>query len=299
MVDSRRDLAGLILSLGVVVAASFFVSTWASWTMVVPGVALGFAVATSVFAPLVIFLTNDGHGVRWRGLLAEEVHTGELLAEAGAVWTVQHRVELERFDVDHVATTASGVLAVETKWMTTSDPKWVAKHLAQTRRAAATVQSLMRSANVGHPTVNVHAVLVVWGGATAQLGRTVREVDGVIVIPGTAGPEAFARFGSGPLSRADAEQIGDRLQAYAEVRDSHRRRQRASDQVQKASTISSATRSSSARSSSAVSHSVGSASTPCAAPTRLPQIAPTESLSPEWFTAASRADGASGTRSPQ
>lgn len=154
-----------------------------SWSSFFPGVVLGLVLGATPIAPLLVFTTDAHRGQRWRGLVAEEVHTSDLLASASELWTVQHRVELERADIDHVATAAAGVLAIETKWMSTWDPSWAERHLAQTRWGAGKIRSVMRSTVVGQPDVPVHAVLVVWGGALAQLGSDVREVDGVVVIP--------------------------------------------------------------------------------------------------------------------
>jgi hypothetical protein len=95
----------------------------------------------------------DGAGPRLCGLWAEEDWTPRLLARSSEVLAVANRLAFDGFDVDHVAVTPAGVLAVETKWVgSRKGGPWLDAHVRQAEGGARKIRSLLRSKRSVDPT---------------------------------------------------------------------------------------------------------------------------------------------------
>jgi Nuclease-related domain len=105
---------------------------------------------------------DNAEGLRM-GALAEEWTSERLRTLRKIGWQVIDRVEFEHMDVDHVAVSTHGVIAVETKW-SSYDKKFqgqqMAKLLDQAREGARKIWLLLKSHDIN---VDVRPMLVLWG----------------------------------------------------------------------------------------------------------------------------------------
>jgi len=134
----------------------------------------------ALIAGLVLLL--DGSLLRRIGR-AVEADTGDLLRRVRGVYGVVSSLLFERFDVDHVVFSPTGIWVVEVKWSMTPaedlEHVWgLQAHLDQALLAARKVGALVRTTAKDVP---VRAVLVLAGPGMPLLGaQAVR--DGVRVI---------------------------------------------------------------------------------------------------------------------
>jgi hypothetical protein len=134
-------------------------------------------------------------------------------------------VAFEDVDVDHVAVTPGGVLAVETKWVgNRTVVRWLDHCVWQAGNRAHKIRSLLRSR--GRPDLPVVPVLVVWGPGGRALEGPVERAE-VVVLPGLAADALLTRWGTGRVTVADARQVETELLNFIAMREQHELSRRA------------------------------------------------------------------------
>ena len=170
---------------------------------VVGAVAMAFALSAARF---------DHRPVR--GYLAETFSVESLRKVPN--WLVVDNLPFEGVDVDHVAVTPSGVLAVQSKHhhrpVSTATAR---RDLDDARRAATKIRLFL--ASEGHAQVAVTPVLMIWGPGSPQLPQGVRLVDEVYLVDPDH-PELWSYQFAAPCSRrrsAPGARVARRLRAHA------------------------------------------------------------------------------------
>lgn len=183
------------------------------------GFCLG-VVTTTYLAFVGVFFLLDGAGPRLCGLWAEEDWTPQLLADSGQALAVVNRVVFDKLDVDHVAVTPAGVLAVETKWVgSRKEGPWLDAHVSQAAAGAGKIRSLMLSKDIRRSDLPVVPVLMLWGpGSRTLKGRAV-ERYGVTVLPGPDARPLLARWAEGSVTVGDAQVVEAGLVAFIAMRE--------------------------------------------------------------------------------
>jgi hypothetical protein len=185
---------------------------------------------TAVF--LFLFAAKTGSLPRALGVLAESF-TYELFASSASVVSVIDNIEFDHSDVDLVAVTRAGVLAIETKWIGASragtasardGERWVTGALRQTERSANKIRSLLRSKDFATD-VPVLPVLVLWGpgaaGPRLESGGTRAGV--VLVLRGPLAAAHLEQFGVGPVAQDLADEIAAKLHSFVRLRADYER----------------------------------------------------------------------------
>jgi Nuclease-related domain len=127
---------------------------------------------------------------RWRdGALGERFTASAIRRRRGDGWRIVDHIELDGWDVDHVAAGPAGVFAIETKW--TNEPwrfehgkftnQFARKAIDQSKRGADRIKAMLRANYELH--VDVTPVLVIWGSGRPPIDEPVL-LDGVFVVPG-------------------------------------------------------------------------------------------------------------------
>jgi hypothetical protein len=175
--------------------------------------ALGLAVGAIAMAAVLSAARYDDWQVR--GYLAETFSVEALRKVSG--WSVVDNLAFEAEDVDHVVVTPSGVLAVESKHHNHAVSATTAQRdLADARRAARKIRLFLGS--VGHSTVQVASVLMVWGPGQPKLAKGFRLVDDVVVVD-SEHPELWSyQFAAPLLAPAQRTQVYEALARYARTR---------------------------------------------------------------------------------
>lgn len=208
----------------------------------------------SMLVPAVLFLTLLPVPSLWRGLLGGaliasslwmtygvllirtypvtmgewgESFTGEFL-EWGPRrgWRVVHDIPMQHRNVDHVAITPAGVLAIETKfvgagrdWATDS---WRVRHLQDAQASARAISLLLRSQRLDVD-VPVLQVLMRWGAGSPKLNHPHLE-EHVVVAYGPNAKRDAARWMPGPIDPLLARTIEANLRSFQAQRDRYESR---------------------------------------------------------------------------
>lgn len=151
-----------------------------------------------------------------------EERTAEVLdrgRKRGHLWGALHNLDMGGYDIDHIAFTPGGVLALESKWKfrELGRGRWLNGDLHQTTRNAQKVRSLLRSKDIG-TVYDVTPVLVVWGKGAHEVQDSGEVIDGVQVVAGPHLHEWLSRRAVGPLAQDNAERDLAALQHYASKR---------------------------------------------------------------------------------
>ena len=151
-----------------------------------------------------------------------EERTAEVLdrgRKRGHLWGALNNLDMGGFDIDHIAFTPSGVLALESKWKfrELGRGRWLNGDLHQTTRNAQKVRSLLRSKDIG-TVYDVTPVLVIWGKGAHEIQDGVEIIDGVQVVAGAHLHEWLSHRAVGPLAQDNAERDLAALLEYANKR---------------------------------------------------------------------------------
>jgi hypothetical protein len=116
------------------------------------------------------FLGQDETRPQRMGALAEQWSSQGLVKLKKVGWTVIDRVPFEAEDVDHVAISAGGVVAVETKFGSSRNfaGRALERHLDQAERGARKIRRFLKSKDI---IVRVRPALVLWGPGREGLPR--------------------------------------------------------------------------------------------------------------------------------
>jgi hypothetical protein len=168
-----------------------------------------------------LFLMHT-EGLQQLGGAWGEDQTAEILKAArkrGHIWGSVDNIDLGGYDIDHVAFTPGGVLALETKWKfrELGRGRWLNNDLHQAGRNAEKTRSVLRSKDIG-TVYDVTPVLVVWGKGSHEIADGGETVDGVHLLAGADLDKWLARFGTGRLAQDHAQRDLTALQAFAERR---------------------------------------------------------------------------------
>lgn len=152
-----------------------------------------------------------------------EERTSEILDLArkrGHVWGAVHNIDMGGYDLDHVAFTPGGVLALESKWKfrELGRGRWLNGDLHQASRNAQKVRSVLRSKDIGS-IYEVVPVLVVWGKGCQQIVAGAEVLDGVHVVAGPHLLDWLEPFGVGILAEDHAAHDLAALEKFKRRRD--------------------------------------------------------------------------------
>ena len=209
-----RTHAGFVVTCALVVVVIAVLPMPAWWRGILVGVVLGaggmavLASVTRLGDPLV------------RGELAEQWSI-EALREAGR-WLVTSNVAFDRVDVDHVAVTPAGVLAVETKYRGAGYNAEVnqqrhRRELAAAERGARKVRLLLQSKKLRDCAV-VLPVLIVWGPGKPTLESGYHLDGGVYVLDGDH-PKLWAHlFSAATVDEDLRRRLHGQIQQFAQSR---------------------------------------------------------------------------------
>lgn len=182
------------------------------------GMLTGAVAMTGVAAALVSVWVGGGFWERLQGAWAEE-WSGEALRKSAGCWHVTPSLKFDRFDIDHVAITARGVLAVESKWHRRSAEQALD---AEARLIAGNARTLRHNlkTETGQE-LPVHPVLVLWGPGLDDLTRTevTTNLGLVEVVPGPEFGAWLDAIDSGPMRRGNAKRVGQAIEDLAERRE--------------------------------------------------------------------------------
>jgi hypothetical protein len=170
-------------------------------------------------------LMMDGSHFRMMGAEAETWTSRELRKVRGL--QVIDAVEFADRDVDHIAISASQILAVETKWSSRTvridedgvhglygDGMW------QAERGAKRIENLLRSRGVDHPVI---PVLVLWGAEVPRLEGGYRRVGEVRVLIGKQAVEWRAKLAGVPQGSESSTGAREVIEEYMRGFDERRR----------------------------------------------------------------------------
>lgn len=186
------------------------------------GFFIGFWVAVVCGGMLVIGLVGSGSLNLFLGAQGEDATASEFTSKKRRRqgWRIVHGLVLNDVELDHIAVGPGGVLAIESKWRSsswrsTADVEPAA--VDQTRRNAQRVRSLIRSREFGFVTIDVHPVLILWGpGAPADAPN---EIEGVHVFTNGNLNELHSWLDTPRLDRNTAADIAERLTTYSAGQD--------------------------------------------------------------------------------
>lgn len=193
-------------------------AAYSSVLAVLPGIPLRQGMVGVVLGGVVMTIALSSAGFDdpiMRGAVAER-WTEEALAKRS--WPVVSNLMFPDGDIDHLAVTPCGVLAIETKYRYhQSDQRRLAaqryRDLAAAQRAARKARSLLRSHDFQHHGT-VIPVLVVWGPGSPELPTGYKLVDEVYVVDGDH-PSLWAHLFSAPLlTRTDRDDLAAALTAF-------------------------------------------------------------------------------------
>lgn len=186
-----------------------------AWRAFLAGVVLG----VSAMALLVSGMRLGDPLVR--GELAEQ-RSVTALSKAGR-WLVTSNLAFDGMDVDHVAVTPAGVLAVETKYRGAGysaqvDQQRHRRQLTDAARGARLVKLLLRSKMLNDRAA-VLPVLIVWGPGKPTLERGYHLDQGEVYVLDGEHPQLWAHLFSTPQLGKDLQaSLHSEIQQYAQVR---------------------------------------------------------------------------------
>jgi hypothetical protein len=185
------------------------------------GLVDGLVVMLGLSGAGLLFLMHTEGLQQLAGAWGEE-RTAEILKSArkrGIVWGSVNNITMGRYDIDHIAFTPGGVLALESKWKfrELGRDRWLDNDLHQAARNAEKTRSILRSRDIG----SVHEVtpiLVVWGKGSYEIADDGEDVDGVHLVAGADLEKWLRQFAVGRLAEDNARRDLHALQVFAEKR---------------------------------------------------------------------------------
>jgi hypothetical protein len=219
--ESRAFLLAMLgLGLAVLMVGIALTTLWPSANDFLQGLITGGVIAAIVAMSIWAFLTTTGSQNRLVGALAEGSTKAELkaAAKAGEIHGYVAHIELSGYDVDSLAVTASGVLAIETKWRRVNpSARQLGRDVESALRATATTRSILRS--LGEADVPVHGLLVIWG---PDSGGLVTDRGGVHVVSGDRLLEALRHTAWGrALNAGDGTRLTEKIEDFADAHGPH------------------------------------------------------------------------------
>jgi hypothetical protein len=170
-------------------------TSWRSRRRSFRGFLDGFVVATWLATVFVIAAVNSGSWPKLWGAAGETFTADEFARTRRRKqgWRIFHGLRIGGIEIDHIAVGPGGILAVETKFV--SSGRWrltatgiagaIGDPLKQTRISREKAQTFLRvSTTGGQLPVDVIAVLVVWGPGSPPIPGGHAELEGVHVFSG-------------------------------------------------------------------------------------------------------------------
>jgi hypothetical protein len=181
------------------------------------GLLIGVLVTTFVALVAWRVWVSSGLAYRLNGTWAEDA-TGEVLRESPGVQAVVPNLSYNGYDVDHVAITGAGVIAVETKWHSVCTPDRLDRDVQQAARIARSLRLELKRSSI--PQDLFSAALVVWGPGARDLQsqRRATPLGPVDVIPGRDAETWFAGRRAGPVGADFAADLAREVRELAEQR---------------------------------------------------------------------------------
>lgn len=212
----------LAYGLGLAALCLGFAVWWPRSNDFLQGLIAGIGVAVLVAILGLAFLINTGNIPRLVGAWAEDDTDAALKAavKARQIHGYVSHIVLDGYDIDAVAITSSGVVAIETKWHGKPPTEvQVRRDVASARRAEAKTRSILRSLHCS--TTPVTGVVAVWGPQRGHLGTGLTS-DDLDVVPGDLLPSWLERHGSqGAIHRIEGERLRDLLEGFAQTHGPH------------------------------------------------------------------------------
>ncbi|WP_203336713.1 NERD domain-containing protein [Nocardioides limicola] len=207
--------------------------TWALWSVYDPGPTqwylMGVLHAFSVFVVVAmvatLFIVTDGEAMRHlRGAWGEENTSTELrrAKRKKLIWGWVDSIPLQQGDIDHlVVTRAGGVLAIDSKWRSTTNQTDRASMVEAAQRArgraVAVVHTLLKRERGGHrergAAYQVRAVVVLWGAEAQRLGEP-RNFEGVDFVPGRSLVPWLSALDGDRVDAAAAKDVLGQIEAF-------------------------------------------------------------------------------------
>jgi hypothetical protein len=144
----------------------------------------GIAVATAVFAVWQLFLVQGGHMFRLSGIWGED-NTRDVLRGAkrrGLIYGWIDNLEIQGGDVDHLVIAPWGLVAIDSKWHTSSlDQASVERDCSRALAAARRARLILRSEkHAGEP----ETVVAIWGAQQLDVPAAGMQREGVTIVRG-------------------------------------------------------------------------------------------------------------------
>lgn len=173
-------------------------------------------------ATIALLFLMHTEGLQELGGAWGEERTAEVLDKGrkrGYLWGALNHLDMGGYDIDHIAFSPSGVLALESKWKfrELGRGRWLNGDLYQAARNAQKVRSLLRSKDIG-TVYDVTPVLVVYGKGSHEIEDGGEVIQGVQVVAGPHLHQWLNQRALGPLAQDNAERDLAALQAYADKR---------------------------------------------------------------------------------
>lgn len=230
LAEVRRYRWSLLLAGAAVAAVVVGVNVFPRTPAYERGLITGVLVVMYLWMAAWVVWVTSGLSPRLNGVWAES-WTYEDLRQARSVYEVVPNLQYDRYDVDHIAITPAGLLAVETKWHGWMDERALHRDADQAAQGARSLRLNLRAGSL--PVAQrltegkVRVVLVVWGPAARDL--TAQTIDtgrgSVLVLPGLAlagwlDDDALCR---GPIGPDYARDLARELEDLARLREAEDR----------------------------------------------------------------------------
>ena len=161
---------------------------------------------------------TSGLSLRLNGAWAEDA-TNEVLKEQPRVFAAIPSLKLEKGDIDAVAVTRSGVLAIETKWMLRPNVQRLDDFAYRAARDARTLRLLLRGQGLNDSAFV--GVVAIWGPAAEGMKRHLRStpIGDVWVTGGHELDSLIDELPSAHIGPDYARTLVDHVRMQAETRD--------------------------------------------------------------------------------
>jgi hypothetical protein len=211
----RCAIASLVGSFVVVAAVALAVSRGSRFGWFMVGFLAGLYIA------MVMWVVSVRTYNLTSGALAESSTTELLRKRRG--WRVVDNVPFEHFDVDHLAITPGGLIAVETKYVGPGAGEWLDQRIMSAARQAHDSAASARRLIKYHfkRDLPVVPLVVLWGGGASDRLDEFVEVEGVRVVHGDDAELVLNGWDTGLLTPVETKELSRELEAWVAARDRH------------------------------------------------------------------------------
>ncbi len=185
------------------------------------GMALGGGLASIIGLLTVLVLQVTGTAPAMMGGQGEQWTASELRPLQRQGWKVVHHVSLRAWDIDHVLIGPGGAFAIETKWSAQSWASESGRVARAASQAAGNARDLSRWAPFRKAGIDVQPLVMLWGGGgrSSDAAKEIRQLNGVVVVPGQSAGKWRKDLPSDVLTHEQIEAGWLALDAQVRVRD--------------------------------------------------------------------------------